>query len=289
MKKLCLIVVSFCCFGNLFSMKLVTYHEGDALINMDVLGKKKEKIRKNYLCDKDWPFLPLNNIKSGFNRLSKRGYGLIQNCDERLLLSVVGGLPIEVITLIIYKMLDNNEKSTKKFTEMPVLRAFQEYQNVKNELPYYTEIKNKSVGMFFWLSTQERGKILSLYKPTLTARLLLTNGLAMTETEIEEINELDEEIRKEFITGQQVTVIDQGAELILFPFCLNKSFITLSAGWLLADLGIIGLLYSVGVPIDGGISVGIIGGTVFSLGIISGGIYCRVVNDFKDTAQTITL
>ena len=45
MKKVFLTAVSFCFFGGLFSMEVVTTNGvGDSLINMNNLGKRKEKI-----------------------------------------------------------------------------------------------------------------------------------------------------------------------------------------------------------------------------------------------------
>lgn len=266
-------------------MELVTKSsEGDSLINMNYLSKRREKIKKNSLVHPDdWPFLSLQNINKGIAQLSAVGYRRVCSYDSRLMVSLLGTLPTELVKLIVYKMVDNDKQAAKKFMSMPVIDAFQEYQTAKSELGCYPQLKDKSVGMWFALSEEQKNKVLSFSKQSLKGEFLFADELVMTQIELDKLNELDKEVKDEYLAGQQVLVIDQSTELFLCP--LSKGAIAFFGGF---DLVLLGGMYAFGVPLDVASGV-VVGATVLVLGGITGIFYCHAVKNFQDAAKKITL
>src|SRR5882724_10817779 len=118
MKKWYLVFFSLSFFTVLLPMELVTTNgEGDVLIDMDALGKRQKKNNNNLavkngslVSRNDWPFLSLNTIKSGLQRLPEKSYERVCAYDAKALIPVVGTLPTEIIELIVCKMFDENEE-----------------------------------------------------------------------------------------------------------------------------------------------------------------------------------
>jgi hypothetical protein len=249
-------------------------------------NKQKRLVRCN-----DWPFLPYQNIKQGLRHLSKRSYKKISEFEEPFLLSAVGSLPKEITRHIIFKRLNEDTLATDQFMAMPLVCAFQRFHYVKEKLTKHSQFNDKSVGLFFRMTEQQEQALGLLVRPSIKSRFFFEQ-VAITDEDLKSLNDLDENIRQEFMGGQEVIILDPeaNARMECSFSAREKKILCLAGGGIIAVEGCLGgLLYGIGAADLQ--TVGVIAGSTTAGGIAFLGcfFFAVFVDALKRTAQRVTL
>lgn len=298
MKKL-LIVVGFSFVNCLLPMEgegmpLKNKRPNDTVIELTLLGKSKthgNKQKRLVRCD-DWPFLPYQNIKQGLKRLPKTSYGVICECSsKKRLLCAVGTLPKEITRHIICKMLDEDTLATDQFMAMPLVCAFQRFHHVKEKLTEHSQFNDKSVGLFFRMTEQQEQALGLLVRPSIKAQLFF-DDIALTDQDLKQLNDLDEDIWDEFLAGQEIVVLDPEANARVecsFPAREKKVFLLGGGLILIVESGIGGFLYGLGA-MDLQTAGIVVGGATGAGVVLLGVMFCSIfIDSLRRTAQRVTL
>jgi len=287
MKKRCLIFAVFYAFNSLMPMDVVTLNkENDVLIEMGYLAKRQQKINNGSLVrHTDWPFISLQKLTSNIKKVPRKVIKQIYKDKSPSLLGMIYALPQETIESIVGKMLDDDEIAIKLFMNMPIIHAFKHYQDAKAKLTLYPQMKDKSVGIFFRTSEEQKQKILSVVKPKTITQFFLGEKTAMTQEELEELNELDTETRDEFVVGQEVVVVDRKIDICLLKIgCFSLAGCTALGGmiygiWSVGNYTSMPLLPQVMMV-----------GSCSSIGIVlTIGTLYRMIKDYRANAQDTIL
>jgi hypothetical protein len=213
MKKWCLALISFCTFSSLAPMDCIYDGEGNALITMNhpvILYKSANNTFSEFTTK--WKSLPLLNAQKVIQCFPQEKINQINKIKPFSLVSAMRELPLEITEQIVSAMLDYDKQATEMFMNMPVIDAFQQYQEAKNELAVSPQMNNKSMGMFFRMKEEQKAIVMSTLKPSLKSRLFLNSTVALTEEQLEELQALNNDIRNEFIAGQEISTISKQAD-----------------------------------------------------------------------------
>lgn len=278
MKKLCIITLCLFAGSSFFAMEVYKKSEKRLLIAKGSLVKKT-----------DWPFLSFQEIKSGMLVSRRSLRRLKRDCKAISFVRVVNVLPQDLITDIFHKMLDDNEKAIEKYQNMSLIYVFQECRRVKEMFDTYPQWHNKSVGMFLGSLIEEQIKLLTAVQPSWKSQLIFGEGrVGLTKEQIQDINGIDVNVRKEFVEGHEVIEID--IEDIDELMCPSEGFkstvaVTHSLG---CSVGITGIVL-LGVLQDA-----LPGGAICAVGasmelLVCCMHYCRARSDIREQSKEITL
>ncbi len=153
-------------------------------------------------------------------------------------------------------MLDEDERATSLLMAMPLMCAFQQYKKARLECDNDLRLENRSAGMFFRMSPEEKQMIKSFVRPTRQAQLFFDNNIAMTQEQLEEFNILDDDIRKEFIAGREIIIRDRTADKVLSCLFSGKLIVNTIACIFLYE-SVIGALYIGGLSRGAAMGLGI--------------------------------